>query len=197
MRKLPLALAGMTLAVAGAAFYWLGVLAAATGRGGVNALPVVTAGAVLWVGLMVEDAMALWMRDPDSWNPFRGGGLAVTEVVAWSLWANIVVLEPWSSGVGLATVVLAALLTLQHGVETNLLFGERARLRNAVTALVEATTLSVGWTLVTTNVAPVLGFLALAVGFAIEHGYRLTDVARADADTSALEHPQLGTAEQS
>jgi hypothetical protein len=177
--KLPVALAGMTLAEAGAAYYWMGAVATAAGQGGVYAFPAVTAGVVLWFGLLVEDGIVVWFQDPASWNPFRGGALAVTEVVAWSQWANIVLLGLYSAtGVGPATVVLAALLTLQHGVETNLLFGERAQLRHAVTALVEATTVTTGWTLLATNGMPGLGFLALVFGFSVEHGYRLTAVTR-------------------
>lgn len=199
MNKLPLALVGMTFAEAGAAFYWMGAVAAAAGQGGVYAFPVVSAGLVLWFGLLVEDGIVVWFRDPASWNPFRGGALAVTEVVAWSQWANIVLLGLYSAtGVGPATVVLAALLTLQHGVETNLLFGERAQLRHAVTALVEATTVTAGWTLLATNGAPALGFLVLALGFGIEHGYRLTAVSRSvDAPAGDLPGRPRSTVDRS
>lgn len=171
------ALIVMTAAEAIAGYYWLTHVLAAQGNGGLYAFPVVIAGAVLAVGLLIEDSAATLIVAPSAWNPVRGGALAVTEVVVWSQWANIVLAGLWSaSGVGPATVVLAALLALQHGVEANLTFGEGPRLRHVVNGLVEATTLTTAWVLLIAGASPVLVLAALATGFTVEHGYRLTDV---------------------
>lgn len=166
----------MTVAEAGAGYYWLTQVAAAHGEGGVYAFPVVLAGMVLAAGLFIEDATVTVLNDPSAWNPFRGMALSITETIVWSQWANVVLLGLWSAtGVGPAAVVLAALLTLQHGVETNLTFGERPQLRHAVNAGVEAVTLTTAWTLLVTNSYPLLAAGVMVAGFSIEHAYRLTE----------------------
>lgn len=164
--------AGMTIFEALAVFLYIGYIHANSGGGGVYSTAAVLGGGILFVGLMIETYIVF--REV-SWLT---AGLAFTEVVVWSQWANMVTLGMWSRrGIGPAFVVLAALLVLQHGVETKKLT-ERENpltLRHIVTAGVEALAATVGWVLYTGGeVIPAV--IAIIVILYVEHAIRISDI---------------------
>lgn len=163
----------MTVAEAAAVAIYVLVIATQQGAGGIYSTLAVGAGGILLVGLFLEDAIAL--VGTGAWNVWYVLGLAVTEVVVWTQWANVVAGGMWSArGIGPAFVVLAVLLVLQHGVENALMSPERPlRPRHVVTAAVEATAATVGWVLLVEG-ALLAGVAALLVLFTVEHMIRLT-----------------------
>lgn len=173
----------MTVAEAAAVAVYIVIISSQQGIGGVYTTLAVGGGAVLFVGLFLEDAIAL--VGTGEWNVWYAVGLAVTEVVVWTQWANVVAGGLWSArGIGPAFVVLATLLVLQHGVE-NALMGSEAPLRprHVVTAAVEAMAATVGWVLIVEG-ALVAGVAALLALFVIEHMIRLTAPAYLDGSAA-------------
>ncbi|WP_254840778.1 hypothetical protein [Natronomonas marina] len=163
----------MTVAEAAAVAVYIVVISSQQGIGGVYTTLAVGGGAVLLVGLFLEDAIAL--AGTGEWNVWYAVGLAVTEVVVWTQWANVVTGGLWSArGIGPAFVVLATLLVLQHGVENALMGTEPPlRPRHLVTAAVEAMAATVGWVLIVEG-ALLAGVGALFALFVVEHMIRLT-----------------------
>jgi len=170
--SLPRAVA-MTVAEAAAVAVYIVIIVSQQGEGGVYTTVAVGGGAVLLFGLFLEDAIAL--AGTGEWNVWYAVGLAVTEVVVWTQWANVVAGGLWSArGIGPAFFVLATLLVLQHGVENSLMGSELPlRSRHLVTAGVEAMAATVGWVLIVEG-ALLAGIGALLGLFMIEHMIRLT-----------------------
>lgn len=163
----------MTLAEAAAVAVYIVLLLPQQGNNGVYAPVAVGAGGVLLLGLLLEDSIAI--MGTVKWNPWYALGLAVTEVVIWTQWANIVLGGLWSArGIGPGFVVLATLLVLQHGLENALMGPEKPfQPRHLVTASVEAMAATVGWVLFVEG-EPLAAAAVLVVLFTIEHMIRLT-----------------------
>lgn len=165
--------AGMTLAEAAAVAVYIAILIPQQGNRGVYAPVAVGAGGVLLLGLFLEDSIAI--VGTVKWNGWHALGLAVTEVVVWTQWANIVLGGLWSArGIGPGFVVLTSLLVLQHGAENALMGSEQPfQLRHIVTASVEAMAATVGWVLFVGG-HPLAAVAALVGLFTVEHMMRLT-----------------------
>lgn len=150
---------------------WLGMVAA---EDSVYAPAAVAGGAVLAAALAVEDAIALFAtgRRPSVPLVVR---LAVTEVVAWTQWALIILGGLYSAtGVGPVFLVLAVLLVLQHGVEHSLVGGlEPYHPQTVVTAVLEAIGATVLWVLVTGGMYWA-GAAGLTLLLGLEHAIRMT-----------------------
>jgi len=165
------AVAGMTAAEAAAATVWLAAIHAtsAPGDGGVYAGAALGAGAVLAAGLAVEGAAESWLCGHTV--SLRTAAFAVAETVCWTQWAILVTAGLWSrTGIGPATVVLAVLLAVLHGLE-GATRGEAWQVRHWLNGLVEAVAVSAAWVALL-RVGPELAALTLAVLLAVEHGYR-------------------------
>jgi hypothetical protein len=165
------AVVGMTAAEAVAATVWLTAIHAtsAPGDGGVYAGAALGAGAVLAAGLAVEGAVESWLCG----HPvgLRTAAFAVAETVCWTQWAIIATAGLWSrTGIGPATVVLAVLLAVLHGLE-GATRGESWQVRHWITGLVEAVAVSAAWVALL-RVGPALAALTLAALLAVEHGSR-------------------------
>lgn len=168
MNKLPLvgAMTGIEAAAVLAWFYTV------IGSGTVYATTAVLGGLFLAIGLFVED----WLVLSDANRPSMplSLGLAITEVVVWTQWANIVVAGMWSAeGIGPAFVVLSVLLVLQHSVEHAIVDGKRPfDPQLLVSSSVEAMAATLLWVL-TTRGEPIWGAIALVTVLGIEHAIRV------------------------
>jgi hypothetical protein len=159
----------MTVAEAVAATVWLTVIHGARGEGGVYAGAALLAGAVLTAGLAAEGAAESWLCGHTIGA--RTVAFAVAETFCWTQWAIIATAGLWSrTGIGPATVVLAVLLAVLHGLE-GATRGEAWRVRHWVNGLVEAVAVSAAWVALL-RVGPELAAATLTILLAIEHGYR-------------------------
>jgi len=165
------AVAGMTVVEAAAATVWLTVIHAtsAPGDGGVYAGAALLAGGVLATGLAVEGAVESWLHGHGV--GVRTAAFAVAETVCWTQWAIIATAGLWSrTGIGPATIVLAVLLAVLHGLE-GATRGEPWQLRHWINGLVEAVAVSAAWVALL-RVGPEAAAATLTVLLAVEHGYR-------------------------
>lgn len=164
----------MTIAEGLAGYYWLTQVLASSGEGGVYHFPVVVAGAALAAGLAVERAVEMRYYRDRKINPFRAATFAAIEVVVWTQWANIVLAGLWSrTGIGPATVVLAALMTVQHVAEAVETRHSATLVRHAATALVESIAVTGAWVLLLEGY-PLGAAVTLTLGLFVEHGYQLS-----------------------
>jgi len=162
----------MTLAETLAGLYWLQTIAATDGTGGVYATAAVIAGAGLWIGLTVEGVIESLSSGKGC--DTRSVAYALIEVFAWTQWAIIATAGLWSrTGVGPATVVLAALLTAVHAME-GAGRGESLRIRHGINGLIEALAVSTAWVLLDTSV--LAAGVGLFVLLGVEHAHRLTNL---------------------
>ena len=164
------AVTGMTVAEAVAATIWMTVIhATSAGDGGVYAGVALLAGGVLTAGLVVEGAIESWLCGHTVGA--RTAAFAVAETVCWTQWAIITTAGLWSrTGIGPATIVLAVLLTVLHGLE-GATRGETWRVQHWVNGLVEAVAVSAAWVALL-RVGPELAVATLTILLAIEHAYR-------------------------
>ena len=175
----------MSLAEALGGAYWITQIAAAPS---IYKVPIVKAGVILLFAFVTESLIASFFDDETETRLIPSLSLGIGEVFVWTQWSIIVTVGLWSAtGIGPATVIFFILLSLFHIVETDVLYGERHKTRNILTAFVEAVSITAAWVIFIETGSVLFLTATLFAGLTLEHAHRLTDRKEAQEEIEAAE----------